>query len=482
MTDFASQGKTRPYNVSDLNNLRSHQSYYTALSRSATAEGTLILQGFDPRQIVGGCSGALRQEFRELELLDDVTRLRYSGKLPLSVDGDTRNNVITSFRNWKGEQYIPSTVHSSIRWSKRSPWMETEVLDLDKRLAMLENFREKKNIEKRTANLKLDSKPSSSEKNVVTNIGLGKPSSVMQKRRRSSGMAMRIQSVSTHRANRQKLQQPDIPTGINYTAPIGMRWCQNSCAYDSIFTPVYVLWRAYRDIWTEEIQRTGSATAVQLVEGFIRFEEGRGSLEDARDDVRRTLARTERGCVYGSYTSLDSICSVWFKTSEVVFERFYQCPNGHRVRQSYDSDAYFSAGTVLYGSISQWISIDTAQTSALCQICSLSVDIRVKFRSCPPLLSFQLLEPTGTTFMDHILTVHIEDRVQTYALAAVIYYSQQHFTSQIITRDGRVWFYDGMAVASQSVPALEYVGSIHMAFDMQSCRGASPCMALYSRV
>ena len=48
MTDFASQGKTRPWNVCGLNNLRSHQSYYMALSRSATAEVTLILQGFDP--------------------------------------------------------------------------------------------------------------------------------------------------------------------------------------------------------------------------------------------------------------------------------------------------------------------------------------------------------------------------------------------------------------------------------------------------
>ena len=49
MTDFGSQGKTRPYNVGDLNNLQTHQSYYKALSRSASAEGTLILQGFDPQ-------------------------------------------------------------------------------------------------------------------------------------------------------------------------------------------------------------------------------------------------------------------------------------------------------------------------------------------------------------------------------------------------------------------------------------------------
>jgi hypothetical protein len=414
-----------------------------------------------------------------LELLDDVTRLRYSGKLPVTVDGDTRNNVITSFREWKGAQYVPSTVHKSIRWSKHSPWQETEALDLDKRLAILENLRETKKTDKRTA--RSDPKPPSSVKNPITDLGLGKPSA--QKRRRSSGLPMRIQSAaSTHRANRQKLhQQPDVPTGRNYTAPIGMRWSQNSCAYDSIFTPIYVLWHAHRDTWTEEIRRIGSTTAVQLLEGFIRFEGGQGSLEDAREKVRRTLARTERGCVYGSYTSLDNICSVLFKTSEVVFERFYQCPNGHHVRHSNDYDAYLSTSAVLYGSISQWISIDTVQTSALCQMCGHSVGIRLKFCSCPPLLAFQLSEPTA--IMDYTLSVQSENRVERYALAAVIYYAHEHFTSQIITRDGRVWFYDGMAIARQNNMALEYVGSINdMSFDMQSGRDGSPSMAIYSRI
>lgn len=60
MTDFASQGKTRPYNVVDLNNCRSHQAYYTALSHSSTAEGTIILQGFYPKKITGKAPGALR--------------------------------------------------------------------------------------------------------------------------------------------------------------------------------------------------------------------------------------------------------------------------------------------------------------------------------------------------------------------------------------------------------------------------------------
>jgi hypothetical protein len=97
MTDFASQGKTRPENPVDLNNCRSHQAYYTALSRSSTAKGTVILQGFDPRKITGRASGALRQEFRDLELLDEITKLRYLGKLPGSVNGDRCNTLIHSF-------------------------------------------------------------------------------------------------------------------------------------------------------------------------------------------------------------------------------------------------------------------------------------------------------------------------------------------------------------------------------------------------
>ena len=73
MTDYASQGKTREYNVVDLQHCQIHQSYYTALSSSATAKGTAIIQGFDASKITGGASGWLYKEFRELELLNDIT-------------------------------------------------------------------------------------------------------------------------------------------------------------------------------------------------------------------------------------------------------------------------------------------------------------------------------------------------------------------------------------------------------------------------
>jgi len=59
MTNYASQGKTRLYNVVDLSQSHSHQSYYISLSRSTTADGTLILNSIHPGKITGGTSGAL---------------------------------------------------------------------------------------------------------------------------------------------------------------------------------------------------------------------------------------------------------------------------------------------------------------------------------------------------------------------------------------------------------------------------------------
>ena len=54
ITDYTSQGKTRLNNPVDLSSARSHQSCYTALSRSASAAGTVIVQGFDTYKITGG--------------------------------------------------------------------------------------------------------------------------------------------------------------------------------------------------------------------------------------------------------------------------------------------------------------------------------------------------------------------------------------------------------------------------------------------
>ena len=121
MTDYTSQGKIRLKNPVDLSNCRSHQSYYTCLSRSATASGTVIVQSFSPHLITCGASGYLRQEFCELELLDEISKLRYEGELPDCIQGNFRNPLIRSYQKWKGTNYVPSLTHPALKWSVTDP-------------------------------------------------------------------------------------------------------------------------------------------------------------------------------------------------------------------------------------------------------------------------------------------------------------------------------------------------------------------------
>ncbi|KAJ3917034.1 hypothetical protein F5877DRAFT_91440 [Lentinula edodes] len=111
VTPHASQGQNHTKNTADLNTLNSHHAFYTALSRSTS--------GFDSKYITGGASGPLRKEFRELELLDEITRLRFEGKLDSSVMGSTRGTLIETFLDWKGKAYAwleSLTIWSGHKW------------------------------------------------------------------------------------------------------------------------------------------------------------------------------------------------------------------------------------------------------------------------------------------------------------------------------------------------------------------------------
>ena len=73
-------------------------SYWFEILELMSSAGTIIMQGFDPSIITRGCSGYLRQEFREHEILNDITRLRYKSLLPDHIEGSTRNSIIRQYQ------------------------------------------------------------------------------------------------------------------------------------------------------------------------------------------------------------------------------------------------------------------------------------------------------------------------------------------------------------------------------------------------
>ncbi|KAF8581548.1 hypothetical protein K439DRAFT_1353614, partial [Ramaria rubella] len=78
-------------------------------------------------KIMGGASGWLRQEFRELEILAEITKLRSEKKLPTNITGDRRNTIIREYQLWKGTSFVPKHVHAALCWSNDDPFPLLEV-------------------------------------------------------------------------------------------------------------------------------------------------------------------------------------------------------------------------------------------------------------------------------------------------------------------------------------------------------------------
>ena len=471
MTDFASQGKTRLFNIAHLNYLSNHQAYYTALSRSATASGTLILQGFDPRIITGGCSGALRQEFRELELLDEITLCRYTGKLQDTVYGPTRNALIAAFRERRGTQYVPMQVHRAIRWSKRDPLLESDVYDLSKL-----------NIKSTVTTVGLSAVPNSNQQHAATT----------NKRRRSSGgIAMKTHPL-TSTANRRPtkkikhLENESAPLSVlsrchNYARhpvyypPIGMAWSQNSCAYDSIFTILFNIWCRDMNRWGMVFTRLGNKFCILLVNEFTKYVRNEISLEVARDSVRRELDKTSEYMRFGYYTSIEEICEAIFTTHEAVYDTYYRCPDGHQQLYSQSHTIFMHRGRSPFKSTAEWIQTNSQRGTNLCETCDKPVNIDISFVVPPPLV---ILEFSGSEIdIDDCFEVTHQFQPHKYDLAGIVYYkdAEQHFVSNIVTPDKQLWFYDGMSNGGR----MASLGPLAMHQQVSECRSGSACAAFY---
>jgi hypothetical protein len=222
MTDYASQGKTRQYNVVDLGQTRTHHGYYTALSRGSTASGTLILSGLHSKHITGGASGALRQEFRELELLDCITTMRFEGRLPAEMAlANRRNTLIEMFRKYKGYDFMPNTMPDAIKWSKKDPYLDWKHSEIE--WAIIKAAEQKAN-------------------NSLKRKALEHEDSPAPKRVPPISVALSIGLASKKCKPRKKDQLIPPRAPLTTWEPVGTIWQNNSCAYDAVITILFNIW------------------------------------------------------------------------------------------------------------------------------------------------------------------------------------------------------------------------------------------------
>ncbi|KAJ7351642.1 hypothetical protein DFH08DRAFT_694662 [Mycena albidolilacea] len=429
MTDYASQGKTREFNVIDLNNCKNHFSYYTALSRGSSSDDTLIIQGMDERKITSGIDGHLRQEFRELEMLNEITLLRYHNNLPIDVGGNNRRDILQAFQWGKGGFYEPQGLDTHARWRKG-----------DAPLLPPDGYQGKWTLvgddtKKRTAESK-------------KTVGHGKRKAMV--------------------TGEQK--QPKKPKVVK-SGPVGLVWdpVDHSCAYDAMFTALYDIWQAHGPKWSDRLKEYGVYVSA-LVQGFESCRAKTERLESARDRVREMLHRTwpndfPKG---PAVTAIDDLASKIFGSVDWGVSTV-KCTRCNQVVNLLGGPGFCGAQTVVYDKelhsrckfnygIANWLtSRRMYKANRICSNCGNGLVVTTtldKFLPC-----FYLSLSDKNVLLDPAVTLNVGEKKVRYMLRAVIYSGDSHFTSRVIKPDGSVWYHDGIETGTHS----EAQGSFHKA-------------------
>lgn len=472
MTDFASQGRTRSSNVVDLRKCRSHQSVYTCLSRSSSLSGTIILAEFKLTHFLGGAERDLMCEFRELEILSDVTMHQFNGDLPFDTHALSRKDIVAKYQAWKGLRFVPQGVPAPLNWSR---WPTEELIPRDDGPTWglwVHDLKEEKVEEKRPADVEvLDQRP--------------------PKKMRIEVDVMTAKEVNSEDISLAPRPEPSMRI-------FGCVWDAKdwSCAYD---TWMHFLWNTYRERninwYLNGVVGENDTLALCLSEFEQLQRIGRNDLDTVRNKARDVLSClrpalfprhgpmmvdiedvfatifplstsfsvAERRCTACTYTQIythGQLDSVIFRTYPALWQNTAGCDI------SLSTTALLRR--VLHGSHTSMCP-SCAHGSSLQLVRSLVLPI--------PLIVFALQVDDITTpplVFDTIITTESLPGV-TWSLTSIIYFTGNHFTSRYFDCTGRCWFHDS---ADRSRLSVEERGLTQA--TLRKARGAKACMVIYT--
>lgn len=434
MTDYGAQGRTRPFNPVDLRTCRGHQSIYTCLSRSSSLEGTLILYPFKTEKITSGATGDLRREYRELEILDDITRMRQDARLDASMPprNSSRNVLILWYQNQFGKRHLPTHAHPALQT------IEKVDLDVDY-----------------------------SEKTVALEDLLEtiRPLAKIKGRKRSNPPT----DASQPDAKRPRLSPPAAPPPRPpvppLPQPVGLFWdnIDWSCAYDAMLGCLWNIFHTSRPFWNA-VLATHSDLLVHVTSAFESVEQTQHTLEQIRDQIRDYLYLLKPSDFPRRGASLTDIMSL----TDTLFTSPRQGLYQHRVCTTCGSipaprelhSSYFialphmlsrvhSPSRVLVRDLLELIFNDLVNSSPHCRSCTQpTVQTSLQWTAAPPLLAVELQpdELTDWASLDigSSTSLMLPGTSQSYCLTGVIYLGGNHFTCRYIDSNFTVWSHDGV--------------------------------------
>ena len=486
ITDYTSQGKTRIYNPVDISSARSYQSCYTALSRSASAAGTVILQGFDTYKITGGASGALRQEFRELEMLDDITTLQYNGKLSSSVVGICRNDLISAFRSLKGEKYVPSKVHQAIRWKENDLFHLSEGTDVAWRIVDSSDKQDPVTSSK-TRSIPHITQTDGNDSTSIPSLGKRKLGADFESEvcadSETASKKVRMSSKATMEHCIPSNPSKAVSNPTEHHAPIpsrslrGLQWSNNSCAFDAVLTVLFNIWQDNTTERTVQFKDINNEYLGQIANGFsqTRVHGTEYTLEEVRDLLRWILQRVDpMAFPWGEYTGIQYILDYLLVTDRPVTSSSVRCPNNHPLNRA-NRVASNCQVSILRQSpnIQAFVDDQSIECATRCHVCGSQIVRQHIFEDTPAIIAFDISQYQISLSESIVITTSNGDRA-TYKLRGVLYHLNNHFVSHFISDTGHMWYHDGISTGQKMVPE----GSI-ADIELGSCRSGRAICSLY---
>ena len=436
----------------------------------------MIVDGLDEKKISNGISGYLRQEFRELEMLNEITRLRYEGLLPSTVVGDTRRQLIYNYRQWKGQEFVPDSIPEKLRWSAEDlfaveePSKEENYITLDQLKKLQKDDKKKTSTNsKQKSQLKQahfipaqgsQSLPAVNKQSSITNTP-----KIKRKRANQSVVQNDKVSASEIDTNALKRKRTSYSSAVNNAdrEPLrGLIWNQDtySCAYDSLFTIIKCLYDQSNAQQKLQLKQTNIFLHA-LCEQIDNVNNNSCTFEEGRDLVRQLLheAQPDEFTIRGS-TGTD-ICelvksvlqnslikSAWTPYCPHCKEYTRSVPESNPLLCLYRTDLPTSLGRsrLTTTETSTWIQHAMVSTrNHKCVTCRSNLIYNLNIDNDPTFLVLSWSDPGIKVKWEHKILFN----EQQYRLCGLIYLGHFHFTARIVQNDGSVWYHDGIRTGNK---------------------------------
>ncbi len=272
----------------------------------------------------------------------------------------------------------------------------------------------------------------------------------------------------------------------NIKSPVGISWDGNnySCAYDSLLVILYDIWVQNPIVWSTHFRSLGNRHLSALNQLFKHVIKGTLSMEDARDSIRIQLHDVDplKFPLLGQVgTSVGSVASELLQTQNLLASSQIVCTNCEYKGPSRRSGRLKhiinpAQSKIIPASTSKLVNTLGHSMSPACPTCMCDTTTNLFFNEVPNLLVIEC--PESNIKISSSISFETEDGPEQLQLRGVIYLGGFHYTSQIISPDGDIWYHDGMITKET-----EWNGNLASKVDqkgLRKCKKRSATLVVYA--